>query len=47
MPDNYSFFHVCKEYFGDTAILPLVAIAVIWLLKKWTIEKKRGFFLAG
>lgn len=47
MPNNYSFFSVCKEYFGDTAILPLVVIAVVWLLRKWNIQKQRAFLLAG
>lgn len=47
MPNSYSFFSVCKEYFGDTAILPLVVIAVVWLLRKWNIQKQRAFLLAG
>lgn len=47
MPDNYSFFHVCKEYFADTAILPLFAIAVIWLIRKWNRDKKQAFFVTA
>jgi len=45
MPDNYSFFQVCKEYFADTAVLPLFAIAVIWLIRKWNKDKKQAFLV--
>lgn len=34
-----------SEYFADTAILPLFAIAVVWLLKKWNKEKRVAFLI--
>jgi len=47
MQDSGSFFHVCKEYFSNTAMLPLFVIAVVWLWKKWNTEKKQVFLSAG
>ena len=47
MQDSGSFFNVCKEYFANTAILPLFVMAVVWLWMKWNTEKKHLFFIAG
>lgn len=46
MQDSGSFFNVCKEYFSNTAMLPLFVVAVVLLLKKWNVEKKYVCFIA-
>lgn len=44
MQDSGSFFHIYKEYFANTVLLPLFVVAVVLLLKKWGKEK-RDFFI--
>lgn len=47
MQNNDSFLRLWGEYFGNTAILPLFVIAVIWLFRKWNTEKRRCFLCAA
>ena len=47
MQDSGSFFNACKEYFSNTVMVPLFVIALIWLWKKWNIEKRYTLIIVG
>lgn len=41
MQDSYSFFNVLQQYFAECALLPVFAIALIWIAIKWKTEYRR------